>query len=740
MPVIRVCFLWHMHQPFYKDLVTGDYRLPWVRLHALKDYYGMVKLLDEFPGVKQTFNLGPSLVTQIDDYVGGSAKDPFYDVVAKPAAHLGEEERIFALRYLFQANENHLVRRYPRYAQLMESAQARNGDLRRVAANWTTQDFTDLQVLSQLAWFDEFWHEDPEIAGLVRKGKAYDSSDQQLMLEKQREILAAVLPAYRDAAQHGRIEISTTPFYHPILPLLCDTNVGRTSSPELMLPRERFRHPEDAREQLQRALDFMEERFGLRPKGVWPSEGSVSNEVLALARELGVEWMATDEGVLGRSINSYFGRDAEGKLSPECASDLYRIYRYETNEQDLGLFFRDHSLSDLIGFVYAGMEPQAAAEHFVQQLKSSAEPVLSSGRDAVVSVILDGENAWEHFPRSGREFLRRLYQLLQNDPKIEASTLAGALQKTPVEDCGRLNMITPGSWINANFDVWIGATEDNRSWDLLTAARRFYQEHAPQANEQERKLAHEELLIAEGSDWNWWYGPEHHTANDVDFDDLYRKHLANVYRALGAEPPATLAVPIAGAAILPQATPQTQFIRPRLRGAGPSYFDWLGAATYSTQAQGAMHGGQRELAALYAGFDERFLYARVDFLDGKPVQDGEIVLQAESVSLNGEPIKTGFHVLVEGGRIQRWWLARAAEEAHQPLGPNEYEDSLARLTRVLELRVQRSALGVTSEGKVRLRFTLWRQGAPTDALPREGWVTLPVLSEEQLQEMAVQSW
>jgi alpha-amylase/alpha-mannosidase (GH57 family) len=275
MPTLRIAILWHMHQPFYKDLVSGDYRLPWVRMHGLKDYYGMVKLLDEFPNVHQTFNLVPSLMVQIEDYVAGSARDPFLDVATKPAGELSSEERRFALEYLFQANPTQLIGRYPRYRELWDVFRGAGHDAIRAERMFQTQDFTDLQVLSQLAWFDEYFLEQPDVAALVKKERKFSREDQEFVTAKQREIMAAVLPAYAATARRGGIELSTSPFYHPILPLLCDTNLGRISTPALPLPERRFRHPEDAEEQLRRGLDLHERVFGRRPRGVWPSEGSL---------------------------------------------------------------------------------------------------------------------------------------------------------------------------------------------------------------------------------------------------------------------------------------------------------------------------------------------------------------------------------------------------------------------------------------------------------------------------------
>ncbi|MFZ0806090.1 MAG: glycoside hydrolase family 57 protein, partial [Candidatus Sulfotelmatobacter sp.] len=629
MPVLRVILLWHQHQPFYKDLVTGEYRLPWTRLHALKDYYGMVKLLDEFPRVHQNFNLVPSLMLQIQDYVAGTAQDPFLSVAAKPAKDLSEEERRFALQYLFQANPQNLIGRYPRYQELWQRFREHGDHPDRAERYFQTQDFTDLQVLSQIAWFDEFFLEEKDIAALVAKGRGYSLDDQKLVIAREKEFLGRVLPAYGDAAKKGSIEISATPFYHPILPLVCDTNVGAVSSPGLPLPQRRFRHPEDAREQLTRALDFQEKVFGLRPKGVWPSEGSVSEEVLAIAQSLGVNWMATDEGVLGRSTGVFFARDGNGRMPAQLGEKLYNIHRYEKGTAAMHMVFRDHTISDLIGFVYSGMPPAEAAQHLLNSIKDAARPVLDKGRDAVLSIILDGENAWEYYPKSGREFLRRFYDKLQNEPGVEAVTVSEAIARH--KDFGKLTSLVPGSWISANFNVWIGAPEDNRAWDYLSHAREFYAQNAARASEAQRKLAFEEILIAEGSDWNWWYGPEHHSANDRDFDELYRKHLSNVYQALGAAPPDYLAQPISGAEVRPSFVPQTAYIHPRVTGDKVRYFEWMGAAVYTADHRaGAMHGKQFLLDSVYAGIDSTHVYGRLDFCDKVPHEDFEIVVNLES--------------------------------------------------------------------------------------------------------------
>jgi alpha-amylase/alpha-mannosidase (GH57 family) len=754
MPALRLIFLWHQHQPFYKDLVTGEYRLPWVRLHALKDYYGMVKLLDEFPNVHQNFNLVPSLITQIQDYVAGTALDPFLNVAAKPAKELTPKERQFALQYLFQANPAHVIGRYPRYRELHERFRERGYSPEKAEQYFQLRDFTDLQVLSQIAWFDEFFLEDKEVAGLIAKERDYSLDDQRFVMARERELLAKVLPAHAEAAKKGSIEISATPFYHPILPLVCDTNAGATSSPGLPLPQNRFRHPEDAREQLVRALDLHQQVFGVRPQGVWPSEGSVSEETLAIAHSLGVQWMATDEGVLGRSTGVFFQRDGNGRLPAHLAERLYNIHRYESGGTTMHMVFRDHTISDLIGFVYSGMDPKAAAGHLLHNIKEAAQPVLAQGRDAVVSVILDGENAWEHYPKSGREFLRRFYDALQREGGLEAVTISEAIARH--RNVSSLPSLVPGSWINANFNVWVGAPEDNRAWDYLHHAREFYAQHADKAAPAQRKLAFEEILIAEGSDWNWWYGPEHHSANDRDFDELYRKHLSNIYQALGAAPPDYLSQPITGGEVRPLFTPQAAFIHPHVTGDKVRYFEWLGAAIFTAdQRAGAMHGKLYMLDAVYAGIDHTFVYGRLDF--SGPVPDGEfdIVVNLESWA-NGEARARRtlrLDAKAENLKLIKWTVDGAeAASAASAAGANSDETAKLALLRNFEFRLPLSWLlaapsalpahaggdqkptpaSIPATNRLKLRFSLWRNRLPIDALPVEGWIELQLVSETEL--------
>ena len=526
MPQIHLCFLWHMHQPFYKDLISGEYKLPWTRMHALKDYYGMVKILEEFPTVRQTFNLVPSMMVQVSEYAEGTALDPFLQLALKPAETLTDADRVFLLRHSFYSDPQHMIYRYPRYGELFDIWKAQKEGS---GSQFGVQDFRDLQMWSQLAWFDEeFQEHDSEVREWIRRGHNFNQADIRGMGAKQREIISAVLPAYQKLALAGQIEISTTPYYHPILPLLCDTQIAQVSHPQVPLP-PRFRYPQDARLQLSMARTFIEKNFGVAPAGLWPSEGSVSDEVFHIAADLGFQWAATDSGVLNRTLRRAV--PVEG---------LYRPYRWQQEPHEMSVLFRDHYMSDLIGFVYSKMEAGAAAGDFLHRIRENCSGILRSGRDALVPIILDGENAWEYYDHNGRPFLRELYRQIEADRGLSAITISEAfrrLQPDPIDH------IFPGSWINANFDVWIGPEEDNQAWAQLLRARETY-DGITGVSEEQRRMAMEELLIAEGSDWCWWYGPEHDSANRLEFDQLYRSHLANVYRFLGLTPPEELSRPI----------------------------------------------------------------------------------------------------------------------------------------------------------------------------------------------------
>jgi alpha-amylase/alpha-mannosidase (GH57 family) len=723
MRPVHLVLVWHMHQPQYRDPTTGRYVLPWTRLHALKDYWGMVRVLREFPQVHATFNMVPSLTMQLEEYASGQFDEPWFTLAFAPTESLTAEDRAELFVRGFQANRDHLVRRWPRYAELFEWGQ--RAGAAGAARTFGLRDWRDLQLLSQLAWMDEeYLVSDPEVSRLSQKGSDYTEADKEALRVKQLELLARVLPEYRCAQESGQVELSSTPFYHPILPLLCDSGIARVANPSTPLPQRPFRHPEDVREQLIRGRRNHERLFGRPPAGLWPSEGSVSDPSLAIASELGFRWFASDEGVLGRTLNIGFGRDATGV--PSNADRLYSPLRVRLGEREITGFFRDHYLSDLVGFVYSRMDAGAAADDLYGRLRAIGERARTD-RPLTVSLILDGENAWEYYPGNGREFLRRFYRRIQDDPDIRPLTASEALDAAG--ELPTVGGIFPGSWINANFDIWIGDAEDIAAWNLLGAARDFYgreaERHArgePGApTEEQLATAFEALLAAEGSDWCWWYGPDHSSANDAEFDSLFRKLLGEVYRVLKADAPDSLAEPIKRQPERAEIVPPSSFLQVKVDGRETTYFEWLGAGLYSPDLrESSMHGRSRLLRQLRYGFDDEHVYLRVDPIEGvlANLRDAEFRL-----TLRGEE-ELRVRVHFEEGKLSGY-IAEAKDFCL--LGPDEMVS--VACGRILEVSVTRSLLRPGESSTLSLAVALWEGGLPVDLLPAEGWVTVQLGSE-----------
>jgi len=593
----KLALLWHMHQPYYEDLTSGEHILPWVRLHAIKDYWGMVAMLREFPAIRVTFNLVPSLLVQIAAFAADQANDRHLAIGLKPAASLEPEERRFLVANGFHAPYEHMIRPNARYAELHARRQ-RSDD-------FNAGDLRDLQVLHKLVWMDPDWMDsDSRLAALVAKGREFDEDDKRQLREVELELLNAVIPAYRDAASAGHVELSTSPFYHPILPLLCDTGVHLQAHPHSTLPRRLFAHPDDAREQLTRAVEYHARMFGAPPRGVWPSEGSVSDEVVALLAGQGAQWTATDEEILARSL----GR----RLT---AADLYRPYWLGTAPATVSALFRDHELSDLIGFAYQSWGADAAAADFVARVRAAGQRFVEAGGgedgdDAVVTVILDGENAWEHYPGGGRPFLRALYRTLEDAADVQTVTMSEAASGA----AGRLTSVFPGSWIAGDFYIWAGHGDDHRAWGQLAAARAAFDSVGHSCPPDARERARQELLIAEGSDWFWWYGDDHSSDHDREFDDLFRRHVRNVYQALGLATPVDLH--------RTNITTKTQgalvelgvLTTPSMNGFARDFTQWAGAVEVPLSGGGGtMHRVADHLVhGLWVAADREHLYFRLD--------------------------------------------------------------------------------------------------------------------------------
>ncbi|MCM2358552.1 MAG: glycoside hydrolase family 57 protein [Geobacteraceae bacterium] len=611
---LYITILWHMHQPYYKDPLKGEYALPWTYLHAVKDYYDMAAIVAETYGAKAVFNLVPSLLEQIGDYAAGSARDPFLVRGEMAPSDMGDDDRLFVLENFFSANRQRMIEPHKRYLELLYLAgdgdRSKTGERLR---HFKEQDLLDLQVWFFLTWTGEVARRHyPGLQELIRKGRNFTPEDKALLFDTHREILRQIIPLYRRLHLEGKAELAVSPYYHPILPLLCDIKSAQVAMPRATLPAAGFRHPEDARSQVEQGIAYFRETFGFAPAGMWPSEGSVSDEALAIMADCGLRWGASDDAVLARSIHGGLGHGKEA---------LYHPHLFRSGERELTLFFREHALSDLIGFTYSQWSPERAVRDFIARLK---EVRHHAPRSRVVPIILDGENAWEYYPDNGYQFLSQLYAALADAPGLEPATFSEVLARGPAQRT--LDHIHPGSWINANYGIWVGHPEENLGWDYLQRARQAAasrspgvaamlsrQGDAPAAGDETARLICKSLYAAEGSDWFWWYGDDHFSPHSDRFDALFRNHLINVYRLLGLDIPRELFEPIKKRSVAGLIREPAALITPTINGQISDYFEWLAAGLYDLSKQAsAMHAAESLLQSFFYGFDRKALYFRID--------------------------------------------------------------------------------------------------------------------------------
>ncbi len=653
-PHTCVAFVWHMHQPYYRSARTGTFQMPWARLHAIKDYLDMVEILAAYPTIHQTFNLVPSLVEQLEDYAagglplradeapgsgrggeghsaraaaseapapggadlavphpggpaGGASRpaappvaDLYWHHTIKPAADLLPSECAFVVERMCERPDHPRAKSHPRYLEL---AHKRQSDACKgwdsCAAGFTVQELLDLQVWFNLSWFDPTLLETEPLLGLVQKGRDFSEEDKLVLAQVQNDTFRKIIPAYRQALATGQIEVSTTPYYHPILPLLANTDSARIAAGDTILPHRRFSHPEDAWEQVDAGVAKHEQVFGARPQGMWCSEQSVGEDVLPLLMRAGIEWTISDQAVLDRSVAGSAAAPAAG--GPEAGHaprgvSPYKPYLLQREEGDVTIVFRDHTLSDLIGFGYQSWDSRDAALDLLGRIRSIGDAVRAeagtpapgpaqagaaasqpagAGTGAapqrpsdppLVVIALDGENAWEYYPHDGRDFLHFLYEGLAADPDIRCVTVSEYLRDHPAT--ARLDWLHTGSWIGGDLRTWSGDPGHNAAWDLLHDARDLaaWRRRSPDTPAETAEAAWRHIMVAEGSDWFWWFGEHHHTELDYVWDLEFRQHLQEVYRRLGEPIPIRLYLPVFATAaeaapILPSA-----MITPALNG------------------------------------------------------------------------------------------------------------------------------------------------------------------------------
>ncbi|MCS7166804.1 MAG: glycoside hydrolase family 57 protein [Gemmatales bacterium] len=713
MAEVAVALIWHMHQPWYRDDVAGETLLPWVRLHGVKSYYGMALHLQEVPEMRCTVNFVPCLVEQLRLYVEHNYTDRFLEITQIPAAELSEEQALFLLNNFFHANPQQMIFPYPRYRELYTRRAWGKLSAEQVLRRFQESDFRDLQVWFNLTWIHPLVvDQDPDLKELIRKGRFFSESDKLLVISRHRDILSRILPLYRRLAESGQIELTTTPYYHPILPLLLDKRLARETMPEVRLPRFLTPYHEDAHWHVRAAVQYHQSVFGRAPTGMWPAEGSVCQSMLPLLAEHGIQWIATDEQVLSVSTHGLVGRDSRGFVrNPE---QLYQPYWVQEGQARLAILFRDHALSDLIGFHYQRSDGQEAAQDFLEKLQGIARAV-SDSRSALVPVILDGENCWEYYPGGGVAFLRALYQLCTTTPGIEPVCVTDYLQRHPPRNT--LPHLVAGSWINANFDIWIGHDEDNLAWDLLHQTREFARRYLEQNQlpEETARRVWREIYIAEGSDWFWWYGPHHSTPQDVVFDYLFRKHLQNVYILLGVPPPPQLAQRIRRRALRPIHTQPTSFVEVRVDGRGRP-LEWLGAGHYSIhQERGTMvMMTSGPITEMYFGFTPETLFLRIDF-EGASSQ----VLPAyDRLRIRfAEP---------EGYEIEVWQPGSSQPRVRFLRNNQELPSDAIQFAQfqIAELAIPFDLLGVAADQPVAFYVELMQGNQSRDRAPRDSTIQL----------------
>lgn len=599
---LYLSIVWHQHQPVYfKDPVTGVYQKPWVRLHAAKDYVDMAAMLADYPEIAATFNLTPSLLRQLQDLESG-AKDLYQVHTDMPAAELTDEQKQFIESRFFDINPK-IIARFPRYQQLADS--------RGNSANWAAQDWLDLQVLFNLGWTDPDWLAQEPLATLVAKGRDFTEADKATVLAEHARLVAEVIPLHKRLQDAGQIEITTTPFFHPILPLLFDTDLAKVATPDIELPN-RFSYPLDAIEQVNRGVQFYTDTFGQPPAGMWPAEGAVAQEIVNMVGNAGIRWMATDEEVLARSLGrANFARNAQDTV--QDAATLYRPYIASTPNNQVYTIFRDKVISDKVGFTYSGTPGKVAARDFVDRILAIREQLTSSGAAGphLVSVILDGENAWEHYPNDGKEFLNELYRLLEEEQvqgTIQTITPSAFIAQFPEQP--KLDRLWAGSWVSPDYLTWIGEAEENRAWDVLGQVREFVKFRQGQVSPETYAAMLEAIYTAEGSDWFWWYGADQNSGDDGSFDAQFRATLAQVYELADQPVPTFLKVPIIPETAQPPAVGTTALISPTIDGIAADG-EWDGAG-YFTEEGGVQANPNQVVNQLWYGFDKQNVYFRLD--------------------------------------------------------------------------------------------------------------------------------
>jgi alpha-amylase/alpha-mannosidase (GH57 family) len=550
---IDIVFLWHMHQPDYRDYASGDFLLPWVYLHAIKDYSDMAYHLEQHPKVKAVVNFVPVLLDQLEDYqqqfASRKIRDPLLRLLVRENLNdVSDAERDLIMESCFRSDHNKMVAPYPFYKRLSDLFKLLEPGGSTAISYLSGQYLADLLTWYHLAWCGESVRREHDLViRLMSKDENFSFDDRKQLFDLIGRSVSGIIPRYRKLAERGQVELSTTPHFHPLAPLLLDIHSARESQPEIVLPQAQSYPGGRVRVQAQlaKAMESHQSRFGMRPEGVWPAEGAVSTELIDVLARQGCRWTASGKNVLVNSLNHAAMRDAEN------SDFLYRPYHLQGDASTVHCFFRDDHLADLIGFEYSNWNGRDAALHFVAQLEAIANRSVE-GERPVVSIILDGENAWEYYPYNGYHFLNDLYTALESHQQINPTNYHSYLDMRAAQGEhglikeGELSGLVAGSWVYGTFFTWIGVPDKNHAWDLLCAAKQKYDMVmvAGRLSKKEQAAAEKQLSSCESSDWFWWFGDYNPSHAVASFDRLYRHNLKHLYQLLKLEIPDNLNIPI----------------------------------------------------------------------------------------------------------------------------------------------------------------------------------------------------
>ncbi len=605
---LSVAFIWHFHQPDYQAQKNGIRLMPWARLHAVKDYLDMLLFLDKFPNLKLNFSIVPALIDAIEDY-SKDAHDIHSKITITPVDELTDDDKLYILNYFFDANYENFISKNECYNRLYLKRYSRTD----IGINdFTPQEYSDIMFLFNFVWFNTIWFDVyPELKEYAEKKSGYTYQDRLNIIEIERKIIRQIIPALKKYQDEGRIEILTSPYHHPVMPILLNPNDLKTPSLKYQMPDCKIALAPDAREQIKMAKQKIKDVFGKDPQGIWPSEHCISMRTLELFSQMGFEWTVTDESVLSNSINKEFVRDFRG-----CYEDPYdacSLYHYTTKKgRDIKVIFRDSLIPNLIGFEYPHHDSVVCANDLFDRIKTVYDKLKNSPDEThLFTIAMDGENSWESYPKDGRIFLEKLYSLINDDDVIKTVLVSDYLNANK-KSSKRLKRVTAGSWGNQEFQLWIAEPTKNLAWQYLIQARDMIKKTAKSEfiTKEQVNSAKSEIYIAEGSDWFWWYGEPNNSGQDHIFDFLFREHLKNVYKIMNKPVPDYLEMPLISMMGKPLKEPRRN-ITPKINGIAKDNDEWIYAGCIDIP-DGPVLQENKLYNRIYFGTDYDNLYLRFD--------------------------------------------------------------------------------------------------------------------------------